>query len=419
MLASKVPLNLFVALAVFIFSPQLPAQIQWQKHSNPVLEVGSSGSWDQTTAVATTVLFHQGIYKMWYEGDSGFGYATSPDGLVWIKDTLHNPILEPGPPGSWDEMAVNNASVLIHNSIYHLWYSGVDANHDNRIGHATSPDGIFWTKDTANPVLDLGTTAPWDTNEAMHPCVIYEDNLFKMFYNGYGSNTQRILYAYSSDGTDWTGYTAHPMLQPGSSGSWDDWELGPLAILHDADNYHMWYTGWDDSTSTATIQIGYAASSNGLSWTRGSAQPVLSPGNPGDWDSEAVGVPSVILESGLYKMWYGGFDGSYYQTGYATAPPNHIEQHKDAFPVSYQLFQNFPNPFNPTTLIGWQLAVGTPVRLAIYDLTGREVAILVNEKREAGYHQVRFYGNDLASGIYLYRLQAGQEVMTRKMILMK
>ena len=88
-------------------------------------------------------------------------------------------------------------------------------------------------------------------------------------------------------------------------------------------------------------------------------------------------------------------------------------------PQKMYLYPNYPNPFNPTTEISWQLAVGTPVRLAIYDLTGQEVAVLVNEKREAGYHQVRFDGSDLASGIYLYRLQAGQYVETRKMILMK
>ena len=419
MLPGKKVLTSSVVVSWFIFISQLFAQTQWQKYPDPVLEVGSPGSWDQTTSLATTVLFHQGIYKMWYEGDSGFGYATSPDGLVWIKDTLHNPVLEPGPPGSWDDIAVNQVSVLINDSLYHLWYSGVDVNNDNRIGHATSLDGVFWTKDTANPVLDLGTTAPWDTDEAMHPCVIYEDNLFKMFYNGYGGNTQRILYAYSSNGTNWTGYTTHPMLEPGTSGSWDDWELGPLSILHDADNYHMWYTGWDDSTSTATIQIGYAASSNGLSWTRGSAQPVLSPGNPGDWDDMAVAIPNVIREGNLYKMWYGGFDGSYYRTGYATSQPDHIIQQDGAIPGKYHLLQNFPNPFNPTTEISWQLAVGTPVRLVVYDITGQEIAILINETKTAGIHQITFDGSNLASGIYLYHLQAGQFVETKKMILLK
>jgi len=236
MLPGKKVLTSSVVVSWFIFISQLSAQTQWQKHPNPVLEVGPAGSWDQNVAVATTVLYHQGIYKMWYEGDSGFGYATSPDGLVWIKDTLHNPVLEPGPPGSWDYIAVNQASVLINDSLYHLWYSGVDVNNDNRIGHATSPDGVFWTKDTANPVLDLGTTAPWDTDEAMHPCVIYEDNLFKMFYNGYGGNTQRILYAYSSDGTNWN--SATPSLAPWS---------GRYGLTSANFNNRIWIMGADPS----------------------------------------------------------------------------------------------------------------------------------------------------------------------------
>jgi predicted secreted protein len=81
--------------------------------------------------------------------------------------------------------------------------------------------------------------------------------------------------------------------------------------------------------------------------------------------------------------------------------------------------QNFPNPFNPTTEISWQLAVSSPVRLAVYDLAGQEIAILINETKTAGIHQITFDGSNLASGIYLYHLQAGQFVETKKMILLK
>ena len=86
---------LFVLMGVIV---SLGAQTSWEKHPAPVLEPGLEGSWDENVAVATTVLWHQNIYKMWYEGDGGFGYATSPDGLAWIKDTAHSPIFQPGMP---------------------------------------------------------------------------------------------------------------------------------------------------------------------------------------------------------------------------------------------------------------------------------------------------------------------------------
>jgi len=416
MVAGNAKLYLWILFVFFWEVILVSAQTQWQKHPNPVLEVGSPGSWDENFAVATTVLHHQGIYKMWYEGDGGFGYATSADGLVWTKDTVHNPIMEPGPPGSWDEMEINHASVLILNNTYHMWYSGVDANDDNRIGHAISIDGIIWARDTANPVLNLGTTAPWDTSEAIHPSVIFENDTLKMFYNGYGGNTQRILFAYSPDGINWTGYTAHPMLEPGVFGSWDGWELGPLCIIGDGNNYEMWYTGWDDTTS-ATFQIGYAVSMDGLNWNRGLPQAVLSPGVPGDWDEGAVGVPNVIRDGNLYKMWYGGFDGTYYQTGYATSLPINITRRGGQVSGSFSLLQNYPNPFNPITTITFQIPHPEFVTLKIYDILGEVVSTLVNQQLPAGKYEVNWDAAIYPSGIYFYKFEAGHFSHIKKMLL--
>jgi len=88
-------------------------------------------------------------------------------------------------------------------------------------------------------------------------------------------------------------------------------------------------------------------------------------------------------------------------------------------PGRYRLEQNYPNPFNPTTDIGFRIADFGLVRLAVYDLLGREVAVLVNEKKSPGSYSVRFDASSLASGIYLYRLQAGNFVSTSKMVLLR
>ncbi|HAC15766.1 MAG TPA: hypothetical protein DCE78_07460 [Bacteroidetes bacterium] len=79
----------------------------------------------------------------------------------------------------------------------------------------------------------------------------------------------------------------------------------------------------------------------------------------------------------------------------------------------------YPNPFNPSTVIGYELPAAGHVHLAVYDLLGREVAVLVNGQMPSGHHQAAFDGQNLSSGIYVYRLQTGEHLLTGKMMLMK
>jgi hypothetical protein len=107
------------------------------------------------------------------------------------------------------------------------------------------------------------------------------------------------------------------------------------------------------------------------------------------------------------------------EEGQNLTPITSVDPGLSSLTTKFQLAQNYPNPFNPTTVISWQLAVGSPVRLTIFNLAGQRVAILIDEKRPAGYHSIEFNGTGLASGIYFYRLQAGENVEMRKMVLMK
>jgi ligand-binding sensor domain-containing protein len=88
-------------------------------------------------------------------------------------------------------------------------------------------------------------------------------------------------------------------------------------------------------------------------------------------------------------------------------------------PQLFRLEQNFPNPFNPTTSIRYSLPQRSQVTLSMFNTLGQQVATLVNETQEAGYHDVRFDGNGLASGVYFYRIQAGSFVQTKKLLILR
>jgi hypothetical protein len=95
-----------------------------------------------------------------------------------------------------------------------------------------------------------------------------------------------------------------------------------------------------------------------------------------------------------------------------------LKGHRDV-PQSCVLEQNYPNPFNPTTVVSCQLPVGSHVRIAVYDLLGREVAVLMNEKKEAGRYHVQFDGSGLSSGVYYCRMQAGTFTDVKTLVLVK
>ena len=101
------------------------------------------------------------------------------------------------------------------------------------------------------------------------------------------------------------------------------------------------------------------------------------------------------------------------------------EETGPSLPQKYFLYQNFPNPFNPCTEIRYQLAEAGDVRLAIYDLLGQELRVLVSERQPAGWYNVKWDGKDkpgrrVSSGVYLYRLEAGTALpQTRKALLLR
>jgi hypothetical protein len=90
-----------------------------------------------------------------------------------------------------------------------------------------------------------------------------------------------------------------------------------------------------------------------------------------------------------------------------------------SLPGSFSLHQNYPNPFNPSTNISFEITSASDVRLAVYDMLGREVAVLANGRYASGTHTVAFEAGNLPSGVYLYRLESGGQKQTRALLLSK
>jgi hypothetical protein len=88
-------------------------------------------------------------------------------------------------------------------------------------------------------------------------------------------------------------------------------------------------------------------------------------------------------------------------------------------PTVFNLYQNYPNPFNPSTKIKYSIPQQFNVVIKVFDILGNEIETLVNEEKQAGAYEITWYAEGLPSGVYFYRLQAGDFVETKKMVLMK
>ena len=172
---------------------------------------------------------------------------------------------------------------------------------------------ISWTKH-GGAVLSPGASGEWDDQWVFCCSVIRQDTLYKMWYTGYDGANMRVGYAESPDGISWTKHSG-PVLDLGAPGTWDDnWVSAPY-VLYDGSSYKMWYCG-DDGTHE---YVGYATSPDGITWTKYSGNPVLSPGAAGTWDGLMVFPGSIVFEGNSYHMIYGAYDGSVYRGGYASS----------------------------------------------------------------------------------------------------
>jgi len=299
---------------------------KWEKYSNnPIL--APSESYDSEKLSDPWVIYdsNDGIYRMWYSGSDGthtqICYATSTDGKNWTKYS-GNPILEVGPSGSYDDKYAHKACVVYKDGVYYLFYSAQQEGGPRTIAlaTATNPEGPY-TKYENNPILT--PTESWEGDFLDCPCVMYdeEEGIWKMWYSAgetdpSSKEPKYWCYATSTDGKNWTKYSENPIASPPNDGSWQSKGLGGCCVLKINGKYYNYHNGFDDNNVS---RIGYATSSDGISWDlEASKGVILDLGPSGSWDDYQVYRPNVIIIGNEKKLYYNASDGSTERIGLAS-----------------------------------------------------------------------------------------------------
>ena len=134
-----------------------------------------------------------------------------------------------------------------------------------------------------------------------------------------------------------------------------------------------------------------------------------------------IGITAIVIDSINNRIYAGMYtlDSSINGVYIYDFKPMSVEDDPLAAPSEFRLYQNYPNPFNPTTTITYMLPTRVFVVLTVYDILGRKITTLIESVQDAGEHQINFHASSLPSGVYLYRLQAGDFISMRKMVLQK
>ncbi len=171
----------------------------------------------------------------------------------------------------------------------------------------------------------------------------------------------------------------------------------------------LWETATEINNYGFEIERGQGETSENANWEK--IGFVLGNGNSNSPKSYSFIDNQPLNTKAYYRLKQIDYDGTFeYFNSLEVAA---------GLPVKANLFQNYPNPFNPETTINFNLNSQTSVKLVIYNVIGEMVDILIDKQMEAGFHSVNFDGGNLPSGTYVYRLEAGDYVQTKKMLLIK
>ena len=191
---------------------------------------------------------------------------------------------------------------------YQAFYNGGPSGISYSIGQAYSIDGVYWQRDTANPLL-IPVAATWEANVVKDPWLVIVNNIYYLYYAGWRQSTDRfqIGLAISKDyGQTYTKYSANPIIANGTAGTVDERRAMFPVVIYEADEanpakrWKMWYAG---RNSSDVENLAYATSSDGITWTK--FGQVLTVGTAGAFDDTILQTGSVVKVSNTYYLFYG------------------------------------------------------------------------------------------------------------------
>jgi len=297
------------------------------------------------------------------------------------------------PSASWT--SENNAWCVAAsgNEVHVVWMDNRDGNAE--IYYKRSTDGgTSWGADTRLTNNSAGSAYPSVTVSGLVVNVVWEDNR---------DGNDEIYYKRSTDGG--TSWGADTRLTNNSAASERPSVTVSGSVVH---------VVWDDGRDGSHPEIYYKRSTDGgTSW----GADFRLTNNPANSFSPFVSVSGSVV----HVVWRDERDGNFeiYYKRDPTGNPVGIINYNSEIPGEFSLSQNYPNPFNPNTIINFQLSMFNFVSIKVYHVLGNEVSTLVNEKLNAGSYSISFNGSNLSSGIYFYKLTAGDFSITRKMTLLK
>ena len=276
------------------------------------------------------VLKMDGKYWMYASSTDNFVYPVKIYRLTSSNDTgyMRNPaapILEPGTSGSWDAGGVETPAVVYFQGQYHLFWTGYpypvdDPNYnvlDFRIGHATSTNGVTWTRDPANPIIspspsDNDTSNDWYSYIVAEPGpVVYNEKIYLYFTAigpGSASGTLQVIgLITSSDGVTWSApqlaLTPDQTLWPNSAG-WVGYSTPNAIVLNNA--VHLFYDVAYNPTGTyKQVRLSHAWSSDGITGWAQDTTPIASAGEYA-WNTEEIRSPDALLDGTTLRLYYAG-----------------------------------------------------------------------------------------------------------------
>jgi photosystem II stability/assembly factor-like uncharacterized protein len=326
--------------------------------------------------------------KIWVVGDLGVLLHSSDRGMSWTQQTTNTTmtLLSIAFVDGLHGYAVgDNGTLLRTNDGGDHWAAGISGTSAPLYGIAMRPNSLGWIVGEFGTIRHTSDTESWSPQASPVSTVLWSTSFVDDFW-GYAAGGSGVILRTTTGGSSWT---------PGSTGTSRN-----IFVAEGTSRTHA-----------------YAIGDTGLVLRSEDGGSLWSP----DFAKTACDLFALrVLDDDL--AWLGGDNGTILRTGIPHIVAAGISSRiAGELSLSLHLDQNSPNPFNPSTSIGF--AVSGPgvkyVRLAVYDLSGREVAALVDEPKQPGNHTVKWNANGMASGVYFYRLTVDGSSESKRMVLLR